>query len=125
MYHTTIVNPKTKRENRARAWLVNPRAVYDKLKSGEYKDARDISWALLGDDESIQDMRAEEYGDAAERNLALSIFENALDWGLGLAVLNYIRAFLQKKALPKPFEVLATRRGDVFIRSASGRLYVM
>lgn len=123
MFHTTIINPNTGRTNEVRAWAVNPRAVYDKLRSGEFLDARDISWALLSDDESIQEMQEEECGDEAVRNFGLSVFENALDWGLGLAVLNFIRMFIRKKALPKPFEVAVNRSGDVFIIGASGHLY--
>ena len=120
MYHTTITN----RRNQVRAWPVNPRAVMAKLKSGEWQSAKDISFALLDDDESIQEMQNEEYGDSAQSNFALNIFENALDWTLGLAVINMLKACAAKGKWPKPFSVAVNRAGDVFIIGASEKVYV-
>lgn len=124
MYHTTITNPKTKRRNQVRAWPINPKAVMAKFKGDEWQSAKDISFALLDDDESIQEMRDEKYGDCAARNFALSIFENALDWRLGIAVLDILKACLAKRRMPKPFSVAVNRAGDVFIIGASGKVYV-
>lgn len=124
MQTLTIINPKTDRQNIVRAWLINPREVVNRIKAGQYRSARDISLALLSDDESIQLMERTQYGDYSRNNFALSIFENALDWRLGLAVLDLIDACIrQYRRLPKPFYVAVNRSGDVFlINKETGRV---
>lgn len=123
MYQTTIINPKTNRSNKAVAWKIEPRKIVDDLKAGKIKSAKDISWSLLNDDQSYELMEETQYGDSNRNNFALSVFENALDWGLGITVLNYITSVVkQHKAMPKPFEVIANRSGDVFIRTFSGKV---
>lgn len=124
MYHTTITNPKTNRCNQVRAWPIDPQAVAAKFTNGEWQSAKDVSAALLNDDGSIQEMQDEEYGDCAATNFALSIFENALDWTLGIAVINMLKACAAKGKWPKPFSVAVNRAGDVFIIGASGKVYV-
>lgn len=121
MYYTQITNPKTGRVNRVKAWHINPRAVMDAVKAGA--EATDISWRLLSDDQSLQELRETAYEEEGS-NFALSIFEGALDWSLGLAVVRFIHMFIkEKQALPKPFSVVATRKGDVFCVGASGHVY--
>ena len=123
MYTKTITNPKTGRQCVVRCWEITPRAVLEKFKSKQWQTAKDVSYALLDDDASIQTMRAEDGGNRASNNFALSVFENALDWGLGLAVVRYIDSIIARyHKLPKPFEVVVNRAGDVFIVTATGRI---
>ena len=105
------------------AWEINPRETYNAFKNGKLKSAKDLSWALLNDDKSLQVMDSQQYGDNAESNFALSVFENALDWTLGMVVVRFLEVFTSQKKLPKPFRVFCTRKGDVFIKTNSGRIY--
>ncbi len=121
MYGKTIVNPETGRTNRVRCWRLNPRAAYEDLKANGVKA---FSWKLLSDDQSIQLMEDQEAGDSADTNWSLHIFENALDWALGIRVANFIDLFItHRKALPAPFEVAVNRKGDIFIIGKSGKIY--
>lgn len=121
---TTITNPKTGRQIKVKAWRVEPREVLAKFEAGEYKDARDLSWALLSDRQTERAMAASEYGDSQANNFALNVLENALDWGLGLKAITFIRQTVKGyKKMPKPFEVAAARNGDVFIVTQSGAVY--
>lgn len=123
MFQDTITNPKTNRQNKVTGWHIDATEVYNNFKNGTFKTARDLSWALLNDDQSIQKMEDEQYGDSGSNNFALRIFEQALDWSLGLTVLQCIDAHIKaRKSYPKQFDVLATRKGDVFIRYTSGRI---
>lgn len=120
----TITNPKTGRSNTVRAWNIDPKQVLADLRSGRTKSAKDLSWRLLSEKESADDIEesVEAPGDCARTNYALGIFEYALDWALGLVVLNFIRSAVRVKKLPKPFKVAANRKGDVFIITNSGRV---
>jgi len=73
-----IIRPDTKRKANLKTWKIEPRAILDFLKDKD-KSARDISWLLLNDDQSIQVIEAQQYGDRAGNNFALAIFEQALD----------------------------------------------
>ena len=121
MHTLTITNPKTNRKNICRAWRIDPRKVICAFNTKRFRTAKDLSWALLSDDESVADMEATQYGDAAECNFALSIFETALDWTLGLAVLRLIESCPKGKIL-KPFTLCANRNGDVFYLFQSGKI---
>lgn len=112
MFHTTIVNPKTNRTNNVRCWKIEPRQAISEL--GQL-GVKAYSWKLLEEPEAVEDMEAEQYGDQASNNFALSVFENALDWRLGLAVHNFIRGFVKLRKLPKPFDVAVNHKGDIFI----------
>ena len=73
MYTDKITNPKTGRQNNVYRWDV------DTVKAGEIikansGDVRALSWALLGDDQSIETMERQQDGDAASSNFALSVF---------------------------------------------------
>lgn len=118
-----IKSPKSNRTITVRAWDIDPRAVLASFKSGELKSARDLSWKLLNEKGSVAAMGREMDGEAASSNFALSVFENALDWSLGLKVLAHIRGAVAVKRMPKPFKVAASRGGDVFIIGASGTVY--
>ncbi len=120
MKTATIVNPKSGRNVRVRAWDVEPRAILRKFSAGEFKDARDLSWALLSEDASIAALECED-GDSNETNFALSVFENALDWTLGLAAVRFMRC-APKGKIVKPFRVACARSGDVFVITASGQV---
>lgn len=115
METTTIRNPETGRQVQVRAWRVEPRAIRSKMRAGEIKSAKDISWMLLNDDASIQEMRDEEHGDSARTNWALAVFEHGLDWSLGIAVLRIMNAAIETSHLPKPFDVMVNRSGVVFV----------
>lgn len=122
MFQTTITNPNTNRINKVYAWTVAPKTFWNDLKTGELTP-KQLSWKLLNDDQSIQVMDDSQYGDSACQNFALSVFENALDWSLGLAIVRYCNAMVsQRKTLPKPFTVMVTRKGDVFIKTFSGKI---
>jgi hypothetical protein len=118
----TIQNPKTGRQLRIRAWQIEPRDVLAKFRAKQWKSAKDISWHLLSHQDSVEEMRETDAGDCARNNWSLSIVENALDWTLGLSVLNFIRGAVKQGKLPKPFHVGCSRSGDVFIVTSSGRV---
>jgi len=118
---TTTTITDNGRQIRVRAWTVEPREVLAGLKSGAIRGARDIGLALLGAKRSLATMAATEYGDSQRNNFAINAFENALDWSLGLAIFNLIRAAVADRKLPKPFQVAATSRGQVYAILASGR----
>ena len=122
MQTTSIVNPKTGKSNKVRVWDITPREILASFKSGELKSAKDLSWKLLNEKQSVKLMEKQLEGDQSSNNFALSVFENALDWMLGLKVVSFIDAFLKEKKLPKPFQVAVNKRGDVFIITASGRI---
>ena len=123
MYTRTIQNPKTNRRNAVRCWSIAVRAIAAGLECGNIKSARDISWSLLNDDQSIQTMENEMGGDEVSGNFALSVFENALDWQLGVAVLQVLKA--ARPRMPKDFEVAVNRAGDVFVIFQSGKVWKM
>ena len=123
MYNTEIKNPKTNRNNKAYAWKIDPRKVLGAFKNGEFQDCKDLSLALLSDEKSIQVMEEQQFGESLSSNFALNVFECGLDWSLGIKVLGYIKTFTSDGKIPKPFEVIATKSGHVFIRSFSGNIY--
>lgn len=123
MYHTKITNPKTGKQIAVRVWKITPREITNGLKTGAIKDVKDISWKLLNEPESVQDMKNGMDGENAVHNFALSVFEGALDWSLGLAVVNHIRAYVKEGKFPKPFELAVSRKGDIYIIGASGNIY--
>lgn len=104
-----------------RQWRIDPRAVLERFRSGQYQSARDLSWSLIGDTETCQLMEETEAGDTAENNFALSVVEHALDWRLGLAVVNLIAAAARERKMPKPFTLGVTRNGEIWYVLASGR----
>lgn len=122
MYHSTIKNPRTGRQNQVVGWDINVEVLWNQIKAGEI-NAKGISAMLLNDDEAIQEMRDTEYGDDAHTNFGLRVFEAALDWSLGLAVLWFFRACVAKRRKPGPFTVVVNRKGDVFIIGRSGTVY--
>lgn len=125
MYHKEITNPRTGRKITLKTWKIEPRTILDLLKQKKIESGRDLSFMLLNDEESIETMQDQEHGDNSENNFALSIFENALDWRLGMTVLNFIRGVVKKyRKLPKPFEIGVTRKGDIFLILNSGRIVV-
>jgi len=113
MYTQTMENPNTNRNNKFNCWDVSWDAIMAMVKDG--KGAKDISWALLNDDQSIMLMEETQDGDTQRSNFALNIFENALDWGLGITTLNFMKACVKSHKKVKKFTVAANRKGDVFI----------
>jgi hypothetical protein len=98
---------------------VVPKEIWQDLRAGKIKDAKDISWKILNQKwDCIEDS---EYGDSAENNLGLRIFEQALDWSIGLKVGNFINSCVKNyKRLPKPFTLKI--KGDNFsVCLASGK----
>ncbi len=123
MEYATITHPETGREVRVMAWRVEPRAVVEAFRTGRFQTAQDLGLALLGDDETVCAMAHTSHGDAADTNVALRVFEHALDWGLGLRAWGFIVAAARLGKLPKPFRVAADRSGNVYLIGASGRVY--
>lgn len=119
MYYATITNPKSGRSNNVRVMPITGQSVYDILRSKTEPSARDISWALLDQRECLDDMSEEMGGDSARSNFALSVFENALDFRLGMAVMHYIKAVRESSGGRRPTIIRAAvnRSGDVFILS--------
>lgn len=122
METVTITNPKTNRSCKVQAWNIDPRDVVAKFRDGTYKSAKDLSWALLSDRKSVAKMGREEGGDSGANNFALRVFETGLDWSLGLRVLQLIESSARRKCIPKPFQVAANRKGDVFVITHSGQV---
>jgi hypothetical protein len=108
----TIEHPVSKKSTMVRAWDIETKAAAEALKANGVKS---FSWGLLSDKGSMRAMRGTDGGDSARNNFALNVLENALDWSLGLAVLNFIRDACAVKKCPRTFKVAASRKGDVFI----------
>jgi hypothetical protein len=123
----TIVNPETNHSIEVYSWSIIPRDILKKLREKEIKGPRGISWALLSDEESQEQIEedVEAPGDSSETSFALLIVEHALDWRLGWAVLEFINAALAKKKLPLPFDVSCSNHGDVFIITKRGNVLKM
>lgn len=125
MQALTITNPASGRAVKVNAWGVNVRALLDKMtaayRAGSPLSAKDISLMLLSDDQTIALAEAQESGDQASNNFALSVFEHTLDYDLGLAVLGYMRAVrAQHGRNPKSVTVAADRAGRVYIVTSKG-----
>lgn len=118
-----ITNPETGREVRVMAWRVDPRAVVEEFRAGRLRTARDLGWAILSDEETVCAMAETEHEESSDRNLALRVFEHALDWRLGLWTLDFIRAAARMGRMPKQFHVAADRAGRVYVIGASGKVY--
>jgi hypothetical protein len=119
-----ILNPETGRMNQVKAWTVDTRRVFDELKSG--KSAHDLGWMLLSDPESLREMEESQYGDCLENNFALNVFESALDWSLGLAILRTLQSYKdQFSKYPKSFRLAANTKGQVFLLGKSGKAYLI
>jgi hypothetical protein len=121
MRHERIVNPTTGRQLRVRSWHIDPKPFLA-WTTAHQATARDISWKLLSERASVAEMEATDGGDAAHSNFALHVFENALDWSLGLAVLQVFRACHARGKLPKPFDILTSQGGQIYWRGASGTI---
>lgn len=122
MYTDTIKNPKTGRTNKVYRWDVDTNRVGELLKANN-GDVRAISWALLNDDQSLNAMEAQQYNDSACNNFALSVFENALDWSLGLKVMSYLRWYRNaRNTYPKIVRLACNRNGDVFVLNKTGEI---
>lgn len=125
MYKTTITNPKTNRENRLDVYPVNVASVRALLRDGTIKTARDLSWLMLEQDERLGAVSWLDDSDTiqAAESRALRIFEQALDWGLGLAALGFMRAVRKEyNRYPKDFAVGVNGKGDTFILDARGNV---
>lgn len=108
----TITHPTSRKEIKVRAWDIETKAASAQLRADGVKA---FSWSLLSQKHSLKAMEATEGGDSASNNFALNVLENALDWSLGLAVLNFLRDALAVKKCPRTFRVAASKKGDVFI----------
>jgi hypothetical protein len=107
----SITNPATNKTIGVRVFAVETAAAVRMLNT---EGVKALSWSLLSQKHSVDAMERSEGGDTACNNFALSIFENALDWSLGLAVRNFITDARAVKRCPKAFKVGVSRKGDVF-----------
>jgi hypothetical protein len=121
MYTTTITNPTTGRKNVIRVF---PIATKEAVHIANEKGVKALSWELLDQPESLDAMAAEMGGESARSNFALNVFESALDWGLGMTVVRYIKYYSQLYPGKQPKEVRAAvnRKGDVFIIDKNNRI---
>jgi hypothetical protein len=85
---------------------VVPRELVKHMK--EFKSVKDVSWYLF---EDVLEKSGSETMDLVEL-----IYEEALDYRVGSAVLELIRAALKKKGLPKPFTILIRSDGSFEIK---------
>ena len=81
---------------------VVPRELMSHIK--EFKSVKDVSWYLF---EDVLEKSGSETLDLVEL-----IYEEALDYRIGSAVLDLIRKALKKKGLPKPFMILIRSDGS-------------
>lgn len=119
MYTQTMINPKTNRNNTFKCWNVSWDGIMEMIKAG--KSAKEISFALLDDDESVMLMEETVDGDSQNNNFALNVFENALDWGIGITIINFMKSLLKLHKKASQFTVMANKKGDVFI-ACKGRI---
>jgi hypothetical protein len=123
MYCKEIMNPKTNRKVTLKTWMIEPRKVIELIKQKKIESAKDLSFMLLNDEDSLYTIEQQEGGDGAENNFGLAIFEYALDWRLGMTIINFIQGVIKKhKRAPKPFEIGVSRKGDIFLILPSGRI---
>jgi len=85
---------------------VVPRELMSHIK--EFKSVKDVSWYLF---EDVLEKSGSETLDLVEL-----IYEEALDYRIGSAVLDLIRKALKKKGLPKPFMILIRSDGSFEIK---------
>lgn len=115
MYTARILNPKSNRQVACKIFEISYPEFKEVLKAGGVKG---LSWHLLDQPHSIRTMEATEYGDSAANNFALSVFENALDWQLGLTAVKFVKALAQIGKKPKVIRLAVTRGGDVYVVSS-------
>lgn len=116
-----IQNPETGKKISVIPFQVNPREILMEVKKGS--GAREISCMLLSQKSPEKAMVKSLYGDCANNNFAIRIFEEALDWTLGLKVLQIIQATIKTyKKIPKPFILFLSRKGDIFLQYISGKI---
>ena len=116
-----ILNPETNKEvSVVSLGEVNPKEVIAKIKDGA--GAKEISWMFLSRKSSERAMAKSLGGDCAENNFSLRIFEQALDWSIGVSVIGIIRNTYQlHKRIPKPFNLFVSRKGETFGKLQSGK----
>lgn len=116
MYHVRIENPKSGRMCAARVWDIHPSGLFREIGKAAFQSAKELSWHLL--EEGTIDMAAEMDGDCAANNFSLSIFENALDWRIGFAILGILRLYQKRNPgyAPKRLRIAVNRAGDLFYR---------
>ena len=74
----------------------------------KFKSVKDLSWYLL--DDVLGDMDPDDADDFAK-----FVYEEALDYKIGMAALQLFRAAAKKKKIPKPFYIDVMSDGDVEI----------
>lgn len=124
-FETKKVTLETGKTVNLKAFSVNPseiRAFMKEAKSSDDKNPiRSLSFEIISSAKKL--MKAEEYGDSAKTNFALSVFENALDYRLGLAVCSYIDLCAETfNKTPKPFSIGVDSKGNLHIITFSGKI---
>ena len=100
---------------------VRPREILSSLGEG-FSDPRDIAHHLLLQQGDL--LEQEMGGEDAAGNFALAVFEQALDWRIGLTVQQLIAEAVcgsNGRKIPKPFLLEVDRRGKITVVLASGR----
>ena len=121
---TTMLPPNTGKKLTVDTYRVVPRELLAWTRTRRNCTAKHISLYLLGQERSLRKAEAQDGGDTRHNNYALRIFENALDWSLGLAVLKLLAAYPVGR-LPRPFTLGATRKGSILVQFPSGKIIVL
>lgn len=119
-----IIHPTTGKTVAVDVFAIVPKALLAWSAKTKPQSAKAISWHILSEAKSTARMARQMDGEGHHDNFALRTFENALDWSLGLAWLRMLTLFQQERPgkLPKPFDFLATRKGEILVRWQSGRI---
>lgn len=114
MYISKIVNPKTHKNNKVKVFEISSKEAISILNK---EGVKALSWELLSQKESVQVMENQFSGDSANNNFALSVFENALDFSLGMLVHAYLKHFTAKYVgkVPVTVRIAVNRSGDCYI----------
>jgi hypothetical protein len=122
MRYGALVNPETNRTVNVKVWEVDIKTALTTCKTGSVKD---LSWSLLEEKESIDAME-EENGDSASSNFALAVFEQALDWRLGLAIIDLLKSYQRKFGkIPSKVTIACDRKGRIYFISKTAKVIIL
>lgn len=111
-----IVNPTTNREIHVRTFTIKSIDVQNEYKRS--KSAQSVGFMIL--EQAIDLMKDTVDGDSSERNFGLSVFENALDFRLGMIGIDLWKIAIRDKK-HKILRIGISRKGDIYSMQ-SGRL---
>lgn len=123
MTYRTFTN-NAGRERRLACWTIKTADVKEAFASKRFKTAKDLGWSMLADKESTARLERDctKGDDVPGGNFALRVFEQALDWSLGLAATRFITDLAKVRKVAPEFQVGVDRKGETYILLASGRV---